>query len=332
MSNIIDGANCINHSYGQVRTIIGGTAHCVAAAPGAVTPYIHPSGDTIDYSIPDFDTVRVGAFDIIVQTDSTAAVGSQVCVTTTLLGSAEVNYSNDTLTQCFTVVNSYDPNLKTVSPVDSVDIVRQWLTYTVYFQNTGNDTAYTVVVRDTLSQYLDASSFQYLVSSHKAVIQLMGNAIVFTFPKINLVDSSHNEPLSHGWVQYKVKTKPNLPLGTQIKNTASIYFDLNSAIVTNTTVNTVSRTTGIYEPAIACMDVQLYPNPASESCTIRIASGSGQRYSAQILDISGREIIDLGELTNGVRNFSVSSYEKGIYMIRITNDKGQLVTKKLVIE
>jgi uncharacterized repeat protein (TIGR01451 family) len=331
MSNILYGAGCSNHSSGSVTTIINGPSHFWAPAAGALVP-LSVSGDTIRYSVADFDTVRAGDFDIIVLTDSNAAVGSSVCITTALHGSAEVNFSNDTLTQCFAVFNSYDPNLKTVSPVTTVDTGSQWLTYTVDFQNTGNDTAYTVVVKDTLSNYIDAASFQYLESSHHVVVQLSGSAMVFTFAKINMVDSMHNEPLSHGWIQYKVKTKPNLPLGTQIKNTASIYFDLNPAIQTNTTVNTVT-VTNIHEGIsdIRSATVQLYPNPASQYCTL-VVSNAGAELSSQLLDISGREVMNLGRVTNGTQTFSIASLAKGIYLVRITDSNGQNLIKKLVVE
>jgi hypothetical protein len=53
-----------------------------------------------------------------------------------------------------------------------------------------------------------------------------------------LPDSHINEPASHGWLMYRIKLKDNLALGTQITNTASIYFDYNAPVVTNTTLNT----------------------------------------------------------------------------------------------
>ena len=233
------GLSCAAHSTGTVTTTIIGSAHYISPAPGARTPTV--SGRSLIYTITDFDSIRAGDFDLIVQTDSSAGIGSSICISTSVHtnGGIDVNHANDSLTQCFAVSNAIDPNEKTVSPIGVIDPSSQWLTYTVNFQNTGNDTAYTVVVKDTLSQYVDATSFQYLASSHRAVIQLFGSSMIFTFPKIDLLDSLHNEPLSHGWIQYKVKTKAGLPIGTQIKNTAFIYFDINPAVVTNTVANTV---------------------------------------------------------------------------------------------
>jgi uncharacterized repeat protein (TIGR01451 family) len=180
---------------------------------------------------------------LLFSTDSNAIPGTPVCITAIVTPSIpDHNLSNDTLTACFEVRDSHDPNLKEVYPT-SLTQNADWLTYTIHFQNTGNDTAYLVVLKDTLSQYVDAASFQYLASSHHAVIQLDHNAMTFTFPHINLVDSATNPPLSEGWIQYRVKANANLPNGTAINNTAYIYFDNNAAVVTNTATTNVAAAT-----------------------------------------------------------------------------------------
>jgi hypothetical protein len=185
------------------------------------------------------------------------------------------------------------------------------------------------VVRDTLSPYIDTSSFQYLASSHHAVIQLFGSAIAFTFPKINLVDSATNPPLSEGWIQFKVRTKPNLPLATQIRNTASIYFDLNPAIVTNTTVNTVQIDTphthvGISTTQTTDRNLLLYPNPVREvlhlvgyspARDISVTDMMGRRCTAPI---SGRDI-------------DVAALPAGVYVLHVS-DRGTTIVRRFIKE
>jgi hypothetical protein len=41
-------------------------------------------------------------------------------------------------------------------------------------------------------------------------------------------------------VRFKIKLEENLPVGSSITNTAHIYFDFNPAVVTNTTLNTIT--------------------------------------------------------------------------------------------
>ena len=322
MALLLYGVHCSPGVAGSVTTTLSGSIHYSSAAPGALVPSV--SGNVLTYNIADLDSLHQGSLDIIVSTDSTAIIDSQVCITTIVSSATpDVNPYNDTLTQCFTVIGSYDPNYKMVSPTDAIE-AGKWLTYTVHFQNTGNDTAYTVIVQDTLSPYVDASSFQYLASSSKALIQLVGNVMTATFPDIDLVDSAASAALSQGWIEYKVKAKADLHATVQVKNTAYIYFDLNPAIVTNTTVNTVdtSSSTGIESVASDHGDIlHIYPNPNKGNFILQSTNRIYSEYAisdilghiiAHQIIISDRQTIDLHDIADGVYTLTV----KGAQPIR----------------
>ena len=145
----------------------------------------------------------------------------------------------------FVVTCSCDPNDKEVSPYCATSQhytpPNTDLTYTINFQNTGNDTAFTVVIKDTLDPNLDWNTFEVISSTHQVYAQMDANGVVtFTFPNIFLPDSFVNEPGSHGAVAYRIRTDSLLPDPTVIHNTAYIYFDWNPAVVTNTTLNTIT--------------------------------------------------------------------------------------------
>lgn len=140
------------------------------------------------------------------------------------------------------VVCSYDPNDKSVTPAgeqnEHYTLINEELFYTIRFQNTGNDTAFNIVVRDTLSANLNQNTFRPITSSHLMQTFRNSNGVVeFRFDNILLPDSTTNEPASHGFVQYAVKPQSGLSNATPINNTADIYFDANPPIVTNTTHN-----------------------------------------------------------------------------------------------
>lgn len=59
--------------------------------------------------------------------------------------------------------------------------------------------------------------------------------IDFNFVNINLPDSTSNQAESQGYVTYTISPRSDLSTCTSIQNTASIYFDSNPPIVTNTT-------------------------------------------------------------------------------------------------
>ena len=284
------GLTCAGAQAGTVTTSWTGPASYIAPASSALVP-TSIAAHTLTYVLSDLSVINNHSLDIILATDSAAGMGDLVCITTTITPSvADVNPADNTLLQCFGVVNSYDPNLKEVYP-DLTAHSRQWLTYTVHFQNTGNDTAYTVVLKDTLSPYLDASSFQYIASSSHAVVQLFDHDMAFTFPHINLPDSLQNPAASEGWIQYKVRTNSNLPSGVQIKNTAAIYFDLNPPVMTNTTVNRVAITCTNVATSIArticngdsvMIGSHIYRTPGTSIDTIALSTGCDSVVTLQL--------------------------------------------------
>ncbi len=149
------------------------------------------------------------------------------------------NHEGIDTSEYFTEVRcSFDPNDKLVSKTDIIDtdLTNAIIDYTVRFQNTGNDIAYDIEIRDTLDEQLDMSRFRFVSSSHPEVLTTKLNTdgtLSFLFKNIFLPDSTSNEPGSHGYVSYSIAPYPYLTVGSRIVNQASIYFDFNPPIVTN---------------------------------------------------------------------------------------------------
>lgn len=153
------------------------------------------------------------------------------------------------------VSGSYDPNDKAESHAGSItklEVQRgNYLTYTIRFQNTGNDTAFNVVIRDSLDTKLEHGDFEMVGSSHPYNFKIeKGRYVTWSFTNINLVDSVHNEPSSHGYITYRIKPKTTIAIAERIENDAAIYFDFNLPVKTNTEVTTVIRTKAIWTGAI----------------------------------------------------------------------------------
>lgn len=179
------------------------------------------------------------------------------------LGANTSIYSDslDQILQC-----AYDPNDKTVEPIGVenegyIPLETDWLEYTVRFQNTGNDTAITVVLKDQLDSDLDWGSMELLASSHNYLVSINQEGVAtFAFNFIYLTDSSTNEAASHGFIRYRIKIKENSVNGTQIHNSASIYFDHNPPIITNSTLNTLYNCSDIINytiPNVACTGTEV---------------------------------------------------------------------------
>jgi uncharacterized repeat protein (TIGR01451 family) len=146
---------------------------------------------------------------------------------------------------CGQVVGSFDPNDKQGFPNgvgETHDVLpNEQLQYLIRFQNTGTAPAYTVVIRDTLDTDLDIFSVTPGVASHDYSFTMYGERVLqWTFNNIMLADSFSNEEASHGFITYTVNQVADLTDGSQITNSAAIYFDSNEPVITNTTLHTIN--------------------------------------------------------------------------------------------
>ncbi|MBK7970635.1 MAG: hypothetical protein IPK08_17840 [Bacteroidetes bacterium] len=201
------GTNCVSTATGgTVKTILSGPVSYLSPAAGAVAPTFI-SGDTITWNVADFTLSNPNAdFNVNILVSTTANIGDTVCVQLDVAPAVDNNPTNNTLSTCFPIVNSFDPNSKYMTPSGAVDTAQQWFNFTVYFQNVGNGPAEDIYILDSLSSNLDASSLVFLSSSHQVITQLLtGNVLRFNYPDINLPDSVNDEPGSHGYVQFKLR-------------------------------------------------------------------------------------------------------------------------------
>jgi len=156
--------------------------------------------------------------------------------------------ANNSATSAVTVTGSYDPNDKTAFTSTRASnasfLLDQdlWIDYVIRFQNTGTDTAFNIIVTDTLPTFLDPASISMVAASHPHVWSVEGQGTVkFIFPMILLPDSNVNEPSSHGLISFRIRPRSPLTAGTVIENIANIYFDFNPPVITEPSVlNVVS--------------------------------------------------------------------------------------------
>jgi len=218
---------------------------------------------------------------------------------------------------------SYDPNDKTVWPnredLGNQTLHDEKLTYRIRFQNTGTDTAFNIVVEDTLSQHLDWSTFKLMDYSHKVETQFYDDGLVkFIFNDVLLPDSNINEPESHGFVTYTIKAKPGLDEWTEIRNTAHIYFDFNPAIVTNTTKNAMVKEItyeNVTKPGKA-NEIVVFPNPAKNRLNLVLDNDSPAAIT--VVSSNGKQVLQDASVKNGQLN--ISSLQPGIYFISIVQN------------
>jgi len=222
-----------------------------------------------------------------------------------------------------------DPNYKEVIPENGLTpeqiSIGDDLFYTIHFQNTGTDTAFNVVIKDTLSPYSDVTTFAILSSSYPCTFSIHEAGIAtFYFNNIQLPDSNVNFIGSNGFVKYTVKPRSDLQLGNNIENTANIYFDYNLPVATNTTSTMI--VTGITESIIKGDGINIYPNPANDYITIDNIAGYRDAMIS-IYNMQGQLLLQMP--LQQKTEINISKFVKGVYALKIEN-KDHLIIEKFI--
>jgi len=240
---------------------------------------------------------------------------------------------------CLPIIDSYDPNDKQVVPsgigTDRIVHRTALLEYMIRFQNTGTDTAYNVVVVDTLSQSLDISTIEWGMASHAYTLNVSGQykpVLTFTFNNINLPDSTTHEPNSNGYIKFKIKPLYDIPNNTQIENKAYIYFDYNEAVETNTSHITIADSIPHGEPLVFNAverpmqreQISVYPNPTTGMVSLDLTGFGNLSGLAELrlTDITGKELqhFQIFKLSN--YQIDLSNLPDGMYFLHINTAQG----------
>lgn len=231
------------------------------------------------------------------------------------------------------VLCSFDPNDKQVAPVgmgpEGFVPSGTELMYTVRFQNTGTIAATFIHVKDQLDADLDPLSFRVLSHSHLMQVSISPtNEVDFFFDNINLPDSTSDEPGSHGYVIYAISPLAGVAQGTEIENTAYIYFDFNEPVITNTTLNTISDLVSV-PTTVAATGLVLYPNPATDRLTLRTDAALNGPVAVRITDMMGRTVAEHTlQATAGQAVLSTTALQPGHYALRMALPDGTVHTSR----
>ena len=295
----------------------------------SIPPENSTTVSTVFYNLGTLQPFETVYLDITMQTFAPPSVNANdilnfSAVANPVAGDETPDTNTYTLAQI--VVNSLDPNEKQVMQGDKifVDEINQYLDYIIRFQNTGTESAINVRLLDILDEKLEVSTFLPISASHDYTVRLInGNEVEFLLNGINLPHQTANETESHGYIAFKIKPKSNVQVGDIITGNASIYFDYNAPILTNTVQTQIVPPLGISENENTLSQIKIYPSPADNILNI-IADKNTKINELSIYTIQG---IKIQSNIQGQDIIDVSSLSSGIYFINISTTKGTVIRK-----
>jgi hypothetical protein len=219
------------------------------------------------------------------------------------------------------VVNSFDPNDKICLQGNTVDtsIVGKYVAYKIRFENNGTANAQNIVIIDNIDiNKFDIETIVTSDSSHNfRKIITNNNKLEYHFDNINLpFDDNNND----GYVVFKIKTKSTLVVGDTFSNSANIYFDYNTPIVTNNYITTIQNALGLQEND-KFDNIIVYPNPVKEILNFKTEN---KIFKIEFYDIAGR-IISSNSISENKIN--LSELKTGSYILKLYTEKGIMNTK-----
>ncbi|MEZ4884982.1 MAG: FG-GAP-like repeat-containing protein [Chitinophagales bacterium] len=290
---------------------------------------LHPSFEkyiSLQFQIPDFNSIGE-----ILETKATVQLFNE---SQELVSSKSTEYDSEV--RC-----SYDPNDKlarsNILGQSEFAYIADTILYTVRFQNTGNDTAFNIRIEDTLDKKLDWPTFHPITASHDYRTELNRETglATFYFNDILLPDSTTNEVESHGFVTFGIASLEGIEDKTKVENTASIFFDFNPPIITNTPVLTLLQQV---ETDIEVLEngasIRVFPNPFSDFTTIEAEELPQGNYRLQVMDILGRKVMELKSIGNEEWRIERGDLKSGVYFWRILEEGNQAVlgSGKVLVE
>ena len=239
--------------------------------------------------------------------------------------------------ECHEVIGSYDPNDILAYPAGyrsehRID-ANQDIEYTIRFQNTGTDTAFNIAIENVIDPSLDIESLIPGSASHEYVLTILENgSLKFDLYNVLLPQSAVNNSGSNGFVSYRISQKVDLPIGTQISNTADIYFDFNDAIVTNTYRHLIGEEfiEVILDDKTILLDNELVsaPNPAIDIMRVEVPETT-KDVSYILYNVNGM-IVNAANCPSNVFYINKGMMSSGIYILEIKSDNQTIGRKKLM--
>jgi uncharacterized repeat protein (TIGR01451 family) len=276
---------------------------------------------------------------LVLQMPGVDELGTEVeFETTTFVQDSLGNFEECQLYKYLSTINcAYDPNDKQVTPpgvfTENLTLFDEEFEYTIRFQNTGTDTAFTVRLEDQLDTDLDWSTFHPIAASHPYSVKLTESGLVeFLFENILLPDSTTNEVASHGFTKYRIQPLSDLEENTEILNTANIFFDFNPPIQTNTTLNTMVSEITSTEETFAIVKMDVSPNPFEEEIQFQIGDlPFSNDATLTIFDVNGQRLQQFSVAANStIIAFNRKAFPAGIYFYQLEIDGTHIKGGKLI--
>ncbi|HKK77428.1 MAG TPA: T9SS type A sorting domain-containing protein [Saprospiraceae bacterium] len=214
------------------------------------------------------------------------------------------------------------------------------LTYKFILSNTGEELVDRIVIRDTLSGFLDISTLEMGASSHPYSFEVYNQGILkITFDDIQLRPDGASDNTDYAFVEFRISQNPGNPVGTIIANRASIFYDYQQPVLSNRVEHTVGQYPDFVEivvdtdnPVNPQARLNIYPNPFLSEVNIEVIGETRWRQlKFRVFDLQGRVIDQQVYTQNRFVYRRHPQLKTGVYVFQLEADGALIGSGKLLV-
>ena len=150
---------------------------------------------------------------------------------------------------------------------------------------------------------------------------------------------SAEEASTSGFVKFRISQKPNNPLGTEITNSAAVYFDYQAPVLTNDISYVVGCASYLQQGCLEILDfvsekfpgveINVAPNPFLDQATIDIEGITLDETILNVYDMMGRLVRTETYRANKFQVYR-NNLPAGMYTFQLLTRGQTLATGKLI--
>lgn len=207
----------------------------------------------------------------------------------------------------------------------------KYLEYVICLQNIGASIAKNVEVFDTLSNFLDAGSFEMEGSSFDYDLEITNadfnpnhpTVLHWVLNNIQLPSANTDAVKSRALLEYRIKASHSVTQNALIKNKAYILFDYSSIPIPSNSVSTLVQ----YPVGISAIlnneALQISPNPFSDIINIISAGSPSGHFTITLYDLRGKLLEQHSLYKNASQNFSLNlaDLSPGAYLMTVESSE-----------
>ncbi len=119
--------------------------------------------------------------------------------------------------------------------------------------------------------------------------------------------------------------KMTIPPYVSLANHSSTADNLKIIIGQNSVTSIFDQ-----KPIENALSFEMYPNPSSDLVNIQLAETSGDIAAIELIDITGKTVNVTQKTDKKIASIDVSGLQNGAYFVKVTDNNGMVITKKLM--